>query len=64
MEQVPIAAMTIEEKVNLSLLVHRILNNPNSPEVYDIEQKINKLVYKLYELTDAEIALIEEKINP
>lgn len=64
MDQVPIAAMTIEQKVNLSLLVHRILNNPNSSEVYDIKREINKLVYKLYKLTDAEIALIKEKFNP
>lgn len=64
MEQVPIAAMTVEEKVNLSRLVHRILNNPNNLEVSNIERKIDQLVYKLYELTDAEIALIEEESNP
>lgn len=64
MEQVPIAAMTIEQKVNLSLLAHRILNNPNSSEVYDIKRKINKLVYELYELTDAEVNLIEKGNNP
>ena len=64
MEQVPIAAITIEEKVNLSLLAHRVLNNPNSSEVYNIKREINKLVYKLYKLTDAEIALIEEETNP
>ena len=64
MAKVPIAAMTIEQKVNLSLLVHRILNNPNSPEVPDLERKIDQLVYKLYELTDREIALIEEETKP
>lgn len=63
MEQVPIAAMTIEQKVKLSLLVHRILNNPNSFEVRDIEREIDQLVYRLYKLTDAEIALIEEQTN-
>ena len=63
MEQVPIASMTIEQKVNLSLLVHRILNNPNSPEVADIERKIDQLVYKLYQLTDTEIASIKKGTN-
>lgn len=67
MEQVPIAAMTVEQKVNLSLLVHRILNNPDSfevaDEVADTEREIDELVYKLYELTDAEIALIEEETS-
>lgn len=63
MEQVPIAAMTVEQKVNLSLLVHRILNNPNSLEVPNMEREIDQLVYKLYKLTDAEIALIEEQTN-
>ena len=67
MEQMPIAAMTTEQKVNLSLLVHQILNNPNNPnnlEVPNIEREIDQLVYKLYKLTDAEIALIEEESNP
>ncbi len=64
MEQVPIVTMTIEQKVNLSLLVHRILNNPNSSEVYDIGREVDQLIYKLYELTSAEIALIEEETNP
>ncbi len=63
MEQVPIAAMTIEQKVKLSLLVHRILSNPNSFEVRDIEREIDQLVYRLYELTDAKIALIEGQTN-
>ena len=44
MEQVPIAAMTIEQKVNLSLLVHRILNNPNSFEVSNIDYSLDSLI--------------------
>lgn len=63
MEQVPIAKMTREQKVKLSLLIHRILNDPNSPEVVSIEWEIDELIYELYELTEAEIALIEEESN-
>ena len=63
MKQVPIATMTIEQKVNLSLLVHQILNDPDSPRISDLEKKVDQLVYELYELTAAEIALIEEESN-
>ena len=64
MEQVPIAKMTGEQKVNLSLLVHQVLKDPDSPKIADLEKKIDQLVYKLYELTTAEIALIEKGNNP
>ena len=63
MEQVPIAKMTGEQKVNLSLLVHQVLKDPDSPKIADLEKKIDQLVYKLYELTTAEIALIEKGNN-
>lgn len=64
MRQVPIAKMTIGQKINLSLLVHRILNDPDSSKVSDIEKEIDTLVYDLYDLRAAEIALIEEESNP
>ena len=63
MKKVPIAAMTITQKIDLSLRVHQILSEPGNPKVRDIEREIDQLVYKLYELTTAEIALIEEETN-
>ena len=60
----PIAARTEEQKIELSALVQQILDKPDSPEVSDFEREIDQLVYKLYELTDAEIALIEKGDNP
>lgn len=64
MQNAPIAARTEEQKAKLSALVQQILDDPDSPEVSDFEREIDQLVYKLYELTDAEIALIEEETNP
>jgi hypothetical protein len=37
--------------------------NPNNLEVHNIEREIDQLVYELYELTPAEIALIEEETS-
>lgn len=59
----PVANRTEEQKAELSDLVQRILNDSDSPEVSDIEWEIDQLVYKLYELTPAEIALIEKGRN-
>ena len=61
MEKYPIAFRSENQKMEFSFIVSRILNNPDSPDIPDIEREIDQLVYKLYELTDAEIALIEEE---
>ena len=63
MASFPAAAEAIEHKENLSDLVQRILDDPDSLEIFDIEREIDGLVYKLYELTTAEIALIEKGNN-
>ena len=63
MKNVPIAARTSEQKSELSNLVQQILDAPDSPNVPSLEEEINMLVYDLYELTAAEIALIEEESN-
>ena len=60
MKKVPIADMTSEQKMALSRLVKQILADPQSDRVRDIEQEIDKLVYQLYGLTDAEIELIKQ----
>jgi hypothetical protein len=57
--------MTAEtQNSNLSNLVQQILGTPNSPAVSALEEEINMLVYDLYELTSAEIDLIEKGNNP
>lgn len=63
MRRVPIASGTeAQEREHLDL-VHQILDAPDGPEVPDIEREIDKLIYKLYELTEAEITLIEKGNN-
>ena len=64
MKNAPIAARTDKQKEELSDLVQKILDAPDSPKAPDIEREIDELVYELYELTPAEIALIEEETNP
>ena len=59
MKHVPIADRSEAQKAALSHLVEQILADPESPKVRDIEQEIDAQVYRLYGLTDAEIALIK-----
>ena len=59
----PIATRTEKQKEGLSDLVQQILDDSYSLEVPNIEREIDQLVYELYELTPAEIALIEEETN-
>lgn len=59
----PVAAPTTGQKSDTSYLVQQILNDPDNLEIVDIEQQIDDLVYELYELTDAEITLIEEETS-
>ena len=60
MEAIPIADRTDAQKAALSALVEQILVDPNSDRVREIEREIDTLVYELYGLTDAEIALIKQ----
>ncbi|RKU11635.1 type I restriction endonuclease subunit M [Candidatus Poribacteria bacterium] len=60
MEKVPIADRTEEQKAALSELVERILANPESDQVSEIEREIDEMVYHLYGLTDREIELIKQ----
>ena len=64
MQNAPIAPRTTEQKTELSDWVEQVLADPTSNDVLAIEQEIDQLVYKLYELTPAEIALIEEETDP
>lgn len=60
MVKAPIVPATEEQKAKLSNLVKRILDDPESLEVPNLEREIDEWVYKLYELTNAEIRLIKE----
>ena len=60
MEKVPIADRTAAQKAGLSRLVERILADPQSDGVRDIEREIDELVYRFYGLTEAEIELIKQ----
>ena len=63
MVKAPIPDRTEEQKAELTELVQQILDDPDSLEVPDIETEIDELIYKLYDLTPAEIALIEKGNN-
>ncbi len=62
MESFHISGTEVQKK-EISDLVQQILDDPDNPDVPSIEQEINQLVYKLYELTPAEIKLIEKETN-
>ena len=56
----PIADRREDEKTTLSNYVQLILDDSHGADVTAHEEEIDAWVYKLYELTPAEIALIEE----
>ena len=60
MRNLPIAERNREQKAELSALVERIIEDPESNQVRDIEKEIDDMVYQLYGLTDAEIELIKQ----
>ncbi len=59
MEKVPMADCTDTQKAEVSCLVEQILAAPESDNVRDIEREIDRWVYRVYGLTDAEVALIQ-----
>ena len=59
MERFPVADRTEAQKSALAEYVQLILEDPDSHEASALEEEIDALVYNLYGLTDAEIALIE-----
>ena len=63
MEEAAIAG-TEKQKLEISHLVQQILDVPNGPNVPNLEEEINMLIYDIYDLTSAEIALIEKGHNP
>jgi len=62
MEQLPIPPATDIQKAPIIERVRKILADPDGPVVPCIEEEIDKLIYNLYGLTDAEIALVKTKL--
>ena len=64
LEQIPIPTLTKEQEKNLETLVDQILITKAADPTADtsaLEAEIDQLVYGLYGLTDAEIAIVEGK---
>lgn len=59
METIPIPPATDAQKNSINELVQKILAKPDSPTVPKLEDEINDMVYKLYDLTPEEIAIVE-----
>ncbi|MDZ4164147.1 MAG: TaqI-like C-terminal specificity domain-containing protein [Smithellaceae bacterium] len=59
MEQLPIPPATATQKIPIIERVRQILAAPDSPAVPHLEAEIDRLVYKLYGLTEDEIAIVE-----
>ena len=60
----PIPKTTTEEQKTIIELVEKILSvkkADNTADTSELEHKIDELVYKLYGLTDEEIAIVEGK---
>lgn len=64
MEPIPIYAATPTQQVPIISLVQQILTAPDSPDVPRLEAEIDRLVYDLYRLTPAEIAMVEAAGKP
>ena len=57
----PVADIQTKQDTKLKNIVEQILKNHNDPDVPSLEKELNQLIFKLYELTPAEIKLIEEE---
>lgn len=64
MKQVPIPSITSTQRNAIKSLVCRLLDaEGEGPNIAEWERQLDELVYEVYELTDAEIALIEETLH-
>ncbi len=61
MNQLPIPPATAAQQAPIIERVQKILAAPDSSDIPKLEAEIDRLVYELYDLTDAEIAVVEGK---
>ena len=59
LENIPIPAATDDEQTPIIAKVDEILSDPKSKRAKDLEDEIDKLVYKLYGLSPEEINVVE-----
>ncbi|MCG2741320.1 MAG: Eco57I restriction-modification methylase domain-containing protein, partial [Syntrophaceae bacterium] len=64
MEPLPIFTATDAQQVPIIKSIRKILADPDSPAVPRLEEEIDKLVYELYDLTEAQIAIVEGSMKP
>ena len=63
-EQIPLPAVDDKTFTCLETLVEQIMTNKeNNLETTELEKEIDELVYKLYDLTPEEIALVKESVK-
>ena len=65
LNDIPIKDTTVELKRQLTDLVNEIIEIKSkslNPDVHNLENLINRIVYEIYGLTDAEIKIIEQSI--
>jgi len=61
LQQLPIPTATDAQQTSIIERVEKILDNPDSPDIPQLEAEIDQLVYQLYGLTEDEIAVVEGK---
>lgn len=66
LNNLPIATATQEEQKEIIVLVDKIMTikqKDNQADTSSLEQQIDKLVYKLYHLTEEEIKIVENRLE-
>jgi hypothetical protein len=64
LEQVPIPAVVSPDRQAIERLVRRLVDlDSQGEEVPDLQAELNERVYRLFGLSKAEVALIEESVG-
>jgi len=61
--KIPVFPASETQKDPIVERVRTILENPDGPDIPNLEAEINALIYKLYNLTAKEIAIVEESVR-
>ncbi len=61
--KIPIFPASKIQKAPIIERVRTILENPDRPDMPNLEAEINTLIFDCYDLTDEEIAIVEERKN-